>query len=616
MNTKDLKKEFKDFYKDFFSTCATVVSAPGNFIWGGNVGLLAGSLGIIQNLPLRVCVGFEETMGGEVVFGKCLNFDCAAKMFIPYKIEDHIKKELTIFIKQEIKKNLGKNRFKGLKIHLLPEMPIGYGLSASGAMSAALSCAIFLHYKKIQSQEIEAWQKIQTAALLADHLFDKIFRLAWKIEAIFHGGLTSGIGSFAPLISSRSPIVYFCEPPHMHDPHKINYSCDIGQSQVKNYELIDRIKYGAFKLSEISSNPVDYFFPFHFGLINSGAGGSSVVANRALQQFENSILEISDFSQKNLQNFFQKSFNSRPAYDRLFSDREAGKIGEAFFLLAALLSMNIIYSLYKLNQKFLSPGDFNRLIKNMNCYLNIYGISQTLSVYTNKFFELLKEKTRNFEDEFGLAFKLSNNTHGGYVIFATATQRSRDKLMEIISEMQKELSKNISIDWTSWQDGLEDKGAIVEQSLIHKIYSPFISRRSILVLHLDKFGLHDDLYTFEEFSNTKKNMDVILDSLNNEIYIRGEKLTSKDLRSATHTISVLSVLLKNVNQTIPKNDLPPSTYLQDRNEFQSKIVSPMVKAIEKRLMRRISFNLKGPIVNFTVKFDPKDVEFHYIEREF
>jgi hypothetical protein len=111
-------------------------------------------------------------------------------------------------------------------------------------------------------------------------------------------------------------------------------------------------------------------------------------------------------------------------------------------------------------------------------------------------------------------------------------------------------------------------------------------------------------------------MDVVLDSIKNEILVRGEKLTSKELRTASNTVAVVKVLLENVNKEISKTKLPSSGYLQDRNEFQSKIVSPLVRAIERRLLRRINFNVKGPIVNFTVRFDPKDVEFYFIEKAF
>jgi hypothetical protein len=277
-----------------------------------------------------------------------------------------------------------------------------------------------------------------------------LFCLAWKIEAIFHGGLTSGVGAFTPFIATHSPIVYFVEPPSQKDLQTIHYSCDIGEGLNKNYRLIDQLSYGAFKLSELSSNSDDFFFSFSFGLINSGASGSSTVANRALKSFENSLLETCDFSQKKLEKYFQKFFKCLPAFAKLFFKKEITKIGEASFLLTSVLSLNIIFSLYNLNQKHLSVSDFMRLIENLNNCQNIYIISQTLSLFTANFYNLIKERARKLEDEYGVGFKLTNNTHGGYLLFVTAFQRAKNGLFKIVEEIKKEFGNEVSIDWTSW----------------------------------------------------------------------------------------------------------------------------------------------------------------------
>ena len=616
-NSQALKEEFRDFYKDFFSTCATVTSAPGNFLWAGNYGLLSGSLGISQNLPLRVYLGLEETSGEQIIFDKCFCFDCSNRKFISYEMSDSLKDELVAFLSQEIKNICGNKTFKGLRIHTIAEMQISYGVNASGAFAAALASALFIHYKKTTPEMLSVnIAKQPIVELMKNNIFDQLFRLAWKIEAIFHGGVTSGMGAFTAFIASRSPICYFIEPPKTQI-NQINFSCDIGQTEIKNYDIINQLSYGAFRLNELSRDSGDFFFPFDFGLISSGTSGAAVIANRSLKNFENDLSGTTEYFQKELYPFLQNPFfKCLPRFTNIFAEGGIHKTWNAFLLTIAYLSINTLAALQKLNQKYLSPPDFLRLIKTMNQSQSIYRLINIVSSSTEQLYSLLEYKCRRILDEYGVGLKLTNNTHGGYIIFALAYQKLREKIFKIVEEARQESDEPLSIDWMSWRDGLENKGILVEQSLNNKLYSEFIAKGAVQVLHLDHYGLHEDLYTLDEFSKVKANMDVILDSLRGEIWMRGEKLTSKDLRTASHTIQVMKILLENIGVELSKNQLPPSSYLQDRNEFQSKIASPLVKAIEKRLQRRISFNVQGEIVNFTVKFDPNNIEFHYINQEF
>jgi len=201
-------------------------------------------------------------------------------------------------------------------------------------------------------------------------------------------------------------------------------------------------------------------------------------------------------------------------------------------------------------------------------------------------------------------------------LFSLASESLKNDFCDIIENFKTTTGEDVEVGWISWRDGLEENGVVLEQSLSNNVYSEFITRGAVKVLHLDKFGLHEDLYTTEDLQQKMKTMDVLLDSVGEDIYIRGEKLTSKDIRTATITIPVVKMMMENVGKEIQKSLLPQSHYLADRNEFQSKIASPLVRAIEKRLNRRISFNVHGKVINFSVRFEPKDIEFHLVVKEF
>jgi len=72
-----------------------------------------------------------------------------------------------------------------------------------------------------------------------------------------------------------------------------------------------------------------------------------------------------------------------------------------------------------------------------------------------------------------------------------------------------------------------------------------------------------------------------LDTINNKIYLRGKKLTSKELHSQTTTVDILRILLNNINKDIPNKSLPQSSYSKNKNEMLGKIVLPLISLLEK-----------------------------------
>jgi hypothetical protein len=52
-----------------------------------------------------------------------------------------------------------------------------------------------------------------------------------------------------------------------------------------------------------------------------------------------------------------------------------------------------------------------------------------------------------------------------------------------------------------------------------------------------------------------------------KIFLRGQKLTSKDLHSQSATVELISRLVKNINQEIPNKNLPISTYSKNKNDM-------------------------------------------------
>ena len=84
-------------------------------------------------------------------------------------------------------KNQSKVDFFKLKIW--SEIPTKCGLNSSGALSACLSCLLYMLKNKIGYEEMQAlsnkWKEITINELKNDNIFSAIFKNSWIIEDCF-----------------------------------------------------------------------------------------------------------------------------------------------------------------------------------------------------------------------------------------------------------------------------------------------------------------------------------------------------------------------------------------------------------------------------------------------
>jgi hypothetical protein len=86
-------------------------------------------------------------------------------------------------------------------------------------------------------------------------------------------------------------------------------------------------------------------------------------------------------------------------------------------------------------------------------------------------------------------------------------------------------------------------------------------------------------------NNYKKGM--LLDMLNNKIYINGRKLTSSDIHSQTATVDILKVLINNIGKDISNKEFIASSYSKNKNDMQGKIIIPLIELIQKEFGKKL-----------------------------
>ena len=103
---------------------------------------------------------------------------------------------------------------------------------------------------------------------------------------------------------------------------------------------------------------------------------------------------------------------------------------------------------------------------------------------------------------------------------------------------------------------------------------------------------------------------LLVDQISRKIYIDGERVTSKEIFSQQLTIDLLDEYISNGEEVcvISPRSLGVSSYTQSKSEMMSKILSPLMRTVHRRLGRNLRMSCTGSTVDFTIKFDEVDLE--------
>lgn len=615
MNSSSLQEYFPEIYKDFFSRCPLVVSTPGSFIWSGEYASIFGGFSVNQTLPLRLYVGLEPRSTGEIGSGSYCFFSPASRQWENRQYDQITRAKILQLVEKEISKITNKEKNNGFILHILSEVPAERGLNASGAMSAALATAIYLFYSGgFSATEIRKWPQRQLSELSADQYFERIFRLAWKIESIFHAGASSGRGALIPLIDSFYPIIYFLTDQSNQSStakRKNVFSYFEPLSSQERYEIIDTTSYQAFRLDELFDLPIhSYYWPIDFGLIYSGYENSTASIIKMLPNIQADLKET-------LVKIREQLKKKRVHFNQADHFRKSQDPWQTIIGSLGIISLKIASAFEDLIKRGHSEEHLQELFKSINQYQNVLHILEASTTSIDHICFSVYEKSRKLDIVSGAGAKLVGAGHGGDVLFTAPIGIFRKSIEELVEELKKSYNKEITLDYASWLDGYGQQGVRVEQNLEEKTYSSFVSQGASKVLHLNIEGLlHSDLYTLEEFDRLKNKADLLFDAINGEIYIKGQRLTSKEIHSATTTIEIIQVLLANLGKNVKNSQLPPSSYTADRNELQSKIIGPLARAILKKTKRRLPIFISGGVVDFFVCWEENGLEIYLLEKIF
>ena len=616
MNSESLQEAFPQVYKDLFSKCSIVTSAPGSFKWIGEYASNFGGIAISQKLPFRVYAGLEpSTEKSKIEFGTIMAYIPSDQTFKESELDEFSQKRLIRYLTETVERIGGRKDFVGFKIHGIYEVPKSSGLNRTSGFDSALMAAVLFHLKQFKVSDYQEGLKLKIPELIAKHEpFNTLFRESWKLASLSHGGVSSGASVFESLVKSRYPIVYFTEKrcsqfgTHRCES-KVPYSVE------GYFDKIDKIKYWAFDLGEFYNLEKMPMWPVDIGLIYSGSIKLSGRISRTIAAVEQSLTDLADFTNRNFKTFAKKD-EAIPFFYEIIKNESGHGLWDRYLTTLSMVGLDVFRSF---RDVFIqgSPEILRSFFKSINLYNEMIHLLDAGSPTNSYICDFLKEDTKKMSEEVGIAVKIAGAGRGGDIFFAAPYGSFRSYVFKTIAKLKNKIGKNLWLDYASWEDGYGEDGLLVEQFIDEDIFSQFISKGGVRVRHLSNKGvLHTDLYTLEEYEEGIKTWDLFLDPTHSVVAVCGKPLSSKEIHSARATIEILSILLDNLGKDVSNKVLPRSSYSTNRNELQSKIITPLQKILKKQLKVELDIAIYGGLHTFFVKLNPGNYHIHLLEKIF
>jgi len=241
------------------------------------------------------------------------------------------------------------------------------------------------------------------------------------------------------------------------------------------------------------------------------------------------------------------------------------------------MSINILYLLEKIYKRGVQNLYIHELIKNMNLINKLYNdIEQDFDI-TNDFENACAMEHVSPENFW--FFPIYTNKYGGNYLVIFEDDSDLRVLENVIHNMKNIYPDIIIREIYDFDDPAKD-GLKIEQNIYENLQ--WGDNRDLYVLidnyKNQKFVSYSDI-------DPQKEPGIFCDMVSNKLYVNWQKLTSKELKSASTTIELFEHLLQSKDGKIKNNELWPSSFTSQQNQMLGKIIYPFVKYIKTTLWK-------------------------------
>lgn len=615
INSQTIRERCPDEYKDVFSSCQIVVSAADSFFWTGEYARFFGGLTVMQKLPTKNLVGLEILPEKKFVFADHLfGYKPTRSRFesVPYDTSKTIR--LLNYLKELWPTLDPDGQIMGLRIHILSESHCGGGLGTTGVTLACLAACLLILAGKIKPEELDRWETASTHNLTNNpeyNSFLQVYRLAWRLTAICRDGNSSGATSFAALISSPYPIIYFSDNIHAYLNHPT--ICE-PKNNLENCQIVEEIPFWGAKMAEFFPMRTPQPWPIDIGRIYSGTLINTENIFKSLSRLETNAEFLMNTVLKEMA---PKIDNPELSISNLF-DLESGQTFSNTYRyyhnIFNILAVRLIFALKELF--VLGPQEYS-LRKFITVINQIQDLNHFLGHSTpalDKICQRITEAAAEDNDLNLAGAKIEGIGKGGHAIFIGPAGPTYDKAVAEVEKLASHNGKNVFMDWASWIDGFGEDGLKIEQYLPNGKLSPFTAANDYYLTSYVKGKPHFLLAGPNNFETILKTHDITLFRPTQKIYIRDLLLSSKEIPSAKTTINIIEKVVKSPDCSITNKLFSDTSYGQSRYDLQSKILIPLSKILQRVANAKLDFHIKGGMYdNYSLCLNIRNINIAIVE---
>lgn len=543
-----------------------------------------------QQLPLRMYMWYSKTNSGTITINKMYHLEFHDYTFIETNALEYAPyfSDLNKFLQKKYSKLCEK--YGGIEINILSEVPRGVGLWFGSILALALAVLMNRLEDNIDHTLLQELTQKNINEQLSDHYstFYKIFLDALEFDKHIYW-MTSSWTKLASFFNSYYPIISFSE----------DYEKNISQIDIKNQ------RYFWFKLNDLYPELREIpYVPIDYGILYSGKpvlleqiAGDNYKNNGVLaQQITNEMKHLfGDFldhvSPKQRPKFYKDLIE--PWYDEF--THTYGKI-------MWIISLKMLYFMSKVYRNWY---DETSVLALLDTFKKLRQADCATRDSSHTFLRCIKTMLENFQWSSKYISIAPNDTTIMWwsLIFMLPLEWFRTSIMNVVDAIGRDFSWSKLL-YANRLDGLSYEWCKIEQDLAHNKYSEFLDGRNCIIKWTNGKMIVWDCDKLLE--NQKKWL--LLDTLNNRIYLDGQKLTSQDLHSQSATIEILKMLLENPGKEISNKNLPISSYSKNKNDMLGKIVWPLLSLVEEKTWKKLPLICKGSLYDFTIKLQHSDIE--------
>ncbi len=587
-NTEAFQIEFSNAYKVFFGKCKTVISTDCTFwvTWGA--GWREGSPIVVQKAPYKLYVGIEAIEQNTLVEqGDSVAYHTLTQTFS--STEDSLiswKKFIPLFI-ELIKNKTQSKRFDGIRIHLLSEQP--FYTADSPDVFMAVVCALYNHFGFVDAKTMRTLAMLPGKELFslknADaELFREMHRSAMRLIEAATGGRACGDEAYASFIHSETPLIYSVD---VIDENE--HFMGLSLQELANVQ-------GVFPFDVVSIDVGQSFFwpnsEYNFGATIRQSLGE-------LQMRTNKLFDPTKMGSE-IPRFVEES-KVVDCYWKLFCKSS---------LLKSIHFLDCFIALYR------QPTRSSAVTECLESLDSMSTISAPFEEMPSSHMQHIVRRLKDVAERIGVPiaclYVCSGKTEGNIMVFMKK-HALRKEMIEEITRLKGEYSPNIATGFVSWRDGWgSGEGCKVEQSEREGIFSLHL-HSSLKMIYSREDGSSSSV-SIEQGNIDPSVADVVIDSINHEIYVDGKTVNSKVLPTKKATIDLFKVLFENSSHSVLSKDLKRSTYTSSRNDMQGKIIGPLVRLVEDTLHKKLSLKVEGELISFFVVWKPGGVSLALITK--